>query len=157
MVAVTKCCSRCKQVKSEDNFYKNLRSSDNLTAWCKPCRRDYAREHRKTWKRTYPEGYREKRHQEYLKAKDTRLEQTRLRKYEQYVPGLFDWLCIKQAGKCAICGTHKSELRTALCIDHNHETDKIRGLLCNRCNIGIMNLKEDAENCLLAYQYLRSN
>lgn len=38
----------------------------------------------------------------------------------------------KQDGKCAICkclpnGNH-------LAVDHNHETGKIRGLLCMKCN-----------------------
>jgi len=102
-----------------------------------------------------PQALKEKRHQEYLNGKDKQLEKTRQRKYKEYRPGLFDELYTQQEGRCAICGAHQSELRTALCIDHNHDTNKIRGLLCNRCNIGIMNFKEDAENCLKAYQYLR--
>lgn len=35
-----------------------------------------------------------------------------------------------QAGRCAICGYPTSSMR----IDHHHETGRIRGLLCNRCN-----------------------
>jgi len=43
----------------------------------------------------------------------------------------------KQNGFCAIC--HKPEINkrsitNALCIDHDHQTNKIRGLLCNKCN-----------------------
>jgi hypothetical protein len=42
-----------------------------------------------------------------------------------------------QNGCCKICGTHQSELKKALFVDHDHKTGKIRGLLCHQCNIGI--------------------
>ncbi len=40
----------------------------------------------------------------------------------------------KQRGCCAICGRHASEFPKRLHVDHNHETGKIRGLLCQGCN-----------------------
>lgn len=40
-----------------------------------------------------------------------------------------------QSGRCKICKRHQSELKTSLCVDHNHITGKIRGLLCRRCNL----------------------
>lgn len=36
-----------------------------------------------------------------------------------------------QNGKCAIC---ENEPTTTFCVDHDHETGEIRGLLCNSCN-----------------------
>ena len=36
--------------------------------------------------------------------------------------------------RCGICNRHISELKTSLCVDHNHETNEIRGLLCRKCN-----------------------
>ena len=37
---------------------------------------------------------------------------------------------------CAICKLHESEVtKKTLYVDHCHETGKVRGLLCNRCNI----------------------
>ena len=54
----------------------------------------------------------------------------KLREYED--------LYTEQEGLCAICG--EPETRTFrgqavwLAVDHDHETDKIRGLLCDACN-----------------------
>lgn len=44
----------------------------------------------------------------------------------------------KQNGKCAICGTDKVKGRAKrLHVDHCHSTDRIRGLLCMRCNTAL--------------------
>lgn len=52
---------------------------------------------------------------------------------------------------CQICG---EEDRRGLCIDHNHETGKIRGLLCDNCNKGIGLLREDSYILEKAKRYL---
>jgi hypothetical protein len=44
----------------------------------------------------------------------------------------YDNLLKNQDGKCAICG--KLSLRS-LDVDHCHKTGKVRGLLCNPCNV----------------------
>jgi hypothetical protein len=55
----------------------------------------------------------------------------------------FDRLMVLQNNRCGICkilieaGNHKS------CIDHDHKTGKVRGLLCSNCNLGIGYFKED--------------
>lgn len=46
----------------------------------------------------------------------------------------YDRLYQIQSGKCAGCFRHQSELKKALCSDHNHVTNIIRGLLCDSCN-----------------------
>lgn len=45
-----------------------------------------------------------------------------------------------QAGLCAICG-EKPEKR--LCVDHDHETNAIRDLLCAHCNHALGNAREN--------------
>jgi hypothetical protein len=60
----------------------------------------------------------------------------------------------KQEGKCAICGKHQSYLQISLCIDHNHNTYEIRGLLCSNCNSGIGLLGDSIETLQKAIQYL---
>jgi len=49
-----------------------------------------------------------------------------------------DWLAMWniQNGKCAICG-ELFENSSDACVDHDHETGKVRGLLCMKCNLGL--------------------
>ena len=39
-----------------------------------------------------------------------------------------------QDGLCKICG-NPEELDRRLAVDHSHETGKVRGLLCFKCNV----------------------
>ncbi len=48
--------------------------------------------------------------------------------YEEY-----EELLKSQNNRCAICGRDFS-IENHACCDHNHETGKVRGILCNRCN-----------------------
>jgi hypothetical protein len=59
----------------------------------------------------------------------------------------------KQEGKCAICGQHKAVLD----VDHCHETNAFRGLLCHRCNWAIGILGDDADILQQAANYLRKH
>lgn len=61
----------------------------------------------------------------------------------------------EQGGVCAICGKAE-EKRKSLCVDHNHATGEVRGLLCSQCNLGIGNLKESEEILESALRYLRT-
>ena len=62
-----------------------------------------------------------------------------------------------QKGCCAICGTHQSELKKSLSVDHNHETKKIRGLLCQKCNTGLGNFGDSLEMLDKAREFLINN
>lgn len=147
----TKTCTKCKEVKSISAFGTDKIRWDGLTSQCKLCRNAVNRE---TSRRHKDRLKKEGKLEEYNRQ---RVEAHRLRKYKDYTPGLFDELYTRQEGRCSICGRHQSELKTTLGIDHNHDTDEIRGLLCRRCNSGIMLFSEDAELCLRAYQYLRKS
>jgi hypothetical protein len=68
----------------------------------------------------------------------------------------YDEMFLKQEGKCAICGTHQSKLKLTLAVDHNHITNKVRGLLCNTCNRGIGYLHDDIELLQKSIDYLKS-
>jgi hypothetical protein len=47
----------------------------------------------------------------------------------------YDKMFEAQKGLCWICGNpQRSKLSEHLCVDHNHETGEVRGLLCHTCN-----------------------
>jgi hypothetical protein len=59
----------------------------------------------------------------------------------------------KQGLKCEIC--HKTPKR--LCVDHDHENGRFRGLLCSKCNSAIGLLGEDTRAIERALWYLLSH
>lgn len=80
-------------------------------------------------------------------------------KLRQYglTPEDYEGLLVQQGFCCAICGVHASELEKALCVDHDHDTHKVRGLLCSECNQAIGKLQDDPELCFQAGKYLQDN
>jgi len=56
-----------------------------------------------------------------------------------------------QKGKCAICRDSQKKL---LCIDHDHLTGGIRGLLCQRCNTGLGQFRDNRLFLARAAEYL---
>lgn len=70
-----------------------------------------------------------------------------------------DALHESQGGLCAICGCDgaKHATFTRLVIDHCHETEKVRGLLCGPCNSAIGLLKDSPEIALAAAAYLQKH
>lgn len=61
-----------------------------------------------------------------------------------------------QDNKCDICKISFLNLKH-IHIDHNHETNKIRGLLCVNCNTGIGLLKENINIMQEAIKYIRKH
>ena len=65
-----------------------------------------------------------------------------------------------QNNRCAICGIHadgiphKNFKHNPLVIDHCHETDEFRGLLCPTCNIGLGQFKDNPALLRMAAEYL---
>jgi hypothetical protein len=69
-----------------------------------------------------------------------------LAKYEEMVKA--------QGNTCAIC--KKGDLTKGLSVDHCHESKKIRGLLCDKCNLAIGLLQDSPEICYSAGDYLKA-
>ncbi len=69
----------------------------------------------------------------------------------------YDMLYEKQKGLCAICEEPEKENNKRLAVDHNHDTGKVRGLLCRACNTGIGLLQEKRELLEKAIKYLKQN
>lgn len=67
----------------------------------------------------------------------------------------YEALKAEQDGKCAICKSDKPGGRGDWHVDHDHRTDKVRGLLCLGCNVGLGNFKDDPLKLEAAARYLR--
>ena len=62
----------------------------------------------------------------------------------------------KYKNGCGICGRVSNGYKR-LCIDHNHSTNTVRGLLCGRCNIAIGQFEDNPELLAKAIAYLKEN
>jgi hypothetical protein len=61
-------------------------------------------------------------------------------------------------GLCDICRTDTPGYgRKALCIDHDHNTGIVRGMLCQKCNIGLGNFNDDPNLLIKAILYLKKS
>jgi hypothetical protein len=61
---------------------------------------------------------------------------------------LKNWISSNQ--NCMICGKEEK-----LVVDHDHETGKVRGLLCNHCNRGLGHFRDSVQFLDLAAKYLK--
>ncbi|KZA07100.1 endonuclease VII domain-containing protein [Acinetobacter baumannii] len=68
------------------------------------------------------------------------------------------WLIYaEQGGTCAICQRAKGIGKKPLCVDHDHETGMVRGLLCNPCNADVLgHARDDISFFERAIDYLTS-
>lgn len=81
----------------------------------------------------------------------------------RYDIGFSDYLeiLISQSNSCGICRNPIPDIlklsaseRRLIHVDHNHTTQKVRGILCNKCNLAIGLLKDDPIIILAAYKYI---
>lgn len=119
-------CSACKEWRHEAEFQSHVRSADGLLSRCKRCYRE------NQWLRKF--GISPDQYAAMLKA---------------------------QGGGCAVCGEQCSSGK-ALAIDHDHSCCPgqrtcgkcVRGLLCQRCNLGIGMFGEDPQRLWTAMVYV---
>jgi len=139
-------CNKCNQDKQDTEFY------DSNASVCKKCKIDWQRQYRIN----NPDKDAEIRRREVY----TKLgKQIGMELFE--VKTWYERKFEEQKGCCAICGRNVSELfpdgrNMNLNIDHNHQTLKLRGLLCNNCNLAVGNLQDSPELCFAAGEYLIS-
>lgn len=130
----TKYCKSCDLEKSYSEFYikhtKNKPNSYRANTPCKNCSNKKS-EQRKLYEKFY------------------NLENKYGITKEEYIK-----LHNKQNGCCAICNKPESVLGKSLSLDHCHTTNKIRGLLCTNCNLGIGYLKDSIEYLNNSIRYL---
>lgn len=69
-------------------------------------------------------------------------------------PEEYDKMLKEQNNCCKICKTSQEKLKVTLAVDHCHKTGKVRGLLCNKCNLALGLLKDDLALLQEAINYL---
>lgn len=73
-------------------------------------------------------------------------------------PSDYDALLEAQSYQCKICMyPHIEEKQKRLHVDHCHATNRVRGLLCSRCNRGIGHFRDKPSLLTAASKYLEEN
>lgn len=155
-----KVCNICKQEKSVSDFYRCRGSLDGLQGYCKKCslqlHKKYYRENReKVLSKTKAWG-KENRKRCIENNRKWKLKNPRRARHHYFKRNYgisledFEKLLKGQSGKCAICFIDLVKP----CLDHDHKTGRIRGVLCPPCNQGIGSLRDSPEFCRNAAKYL---
>ena len=122
----TKNCTKCgtEYPDTAKYFYRGKTSKNGLLGVCKVCNN----------KRTVA----------YYQTDKGKLVSRKAQLKVVYGITTKDWdeMYSRQRGCCAICEIHQSKLKRRLQVDHNHNTGKVRGLLCPRCNVKLVVIED---------------
>lgn len=161
-----KICSVCFENKALSSFSKDRANKDGLRSNCRICVNKYNKIQRtkhpernrincKSYRENNLEKIKNGQKNHYLKNKDRITNKILMKTYGislEYKKELFDYQC----GQCKICSTRFEKVGSAH-IDHCHETGKIRGLLCQKCNRGIGMFNEQINLLKIAIEYIENN
>lgn len=170
-------CSKCAIDKVYSEFAKASNTKDGLQYQCKACNKAYRISNRNKiveYQKEYRKNTREVKavynREYYQNNKDALLGQTRdyrtqphrkTRKRCLQLQGaygitlsVYDLMLHEQEGVCAICKGKQSVEGKDFCVDHCHKTGIVRGLLCDKCNLGLGALGDDIEGLERALSYL---
>lgn len=141
-----KTCCDCKVEKPMSEFYQYGKKKPQK--WCKPCNGLRT----KKWLATKDENYR---------YRVTRRFGWKARGIPNFTVEDYENTFAAQGGCCACCkkdvvlyGAKGSPLTA--CVDHDHVTGRVRGLLCHNCNKGIGCLGDSIEGLKAALNYVTS-
>lgn len=148
----TKICKKCLQEKPLDEFYNNGHYKRQS---CKTCGIDGGLKHYHS-----PENHERilERRAELKKRYSKRWHKNNNLK-AKYGITLDDYerMLTEQNFVCAICNNPEDVQHKVLAVDHNHETSKVRGLLCYRCNTSLGLLRENIDNVKRMLKYLEKH
>lgn len=171
-----KACSKCGVPKDETEFYR--RKTGKRHSWCVLCikvdsstrnqatlvkRREQERTRRENQTpeqsekrrvqssanyknlKLNPEKFKEKMERDHF----WRLKRTLGITKEEYLVRL-----LSQGGSCAICKEPPADGHH-LCVDHEHVSGHVRGLLCKYCNLALGNIKDSLRSAESLVEYLK--
>ena len=140
---VSKICSICLKSKPIDDYHFKSRSEGTYQARCKSCNINAV----KAWQEKNPERY------EGVWKRSSSNRSAVRRKAAQYNISIDDLeeLIEKSGGLCEIC---KRPPNRWLVVDHCHNSEKVRGLLCESCNLAIGGFQDSPDRLRAAALYL---
>lgn len=161
-------CTQCKETKSFSDFYAMVDKGDGLDVWCKKCKIEANKKYHKAhaeersryyqeWKILNKERLKVKRQSDHSRTKEHdnhRTRESHLKRKYGLTLNEYNTLLVGQNNQCGICGS-KIYGRSAK-LDHCHKNGKIRGFLCNGCNLGLGAFKDSEVLLGLAIRYLNS-
>lgn len=167
---IYKCRCNCDNQTIRDVEGRNLVLGKSKSCGCaKRVPKDIQKQNIKEYKAQYFQDNKEKiikRNKERRKNEDkiVNINYHLKSKYNTTLEEIEAYYIIQQ-GKCFICNKN---LKTSwifgvrdnpkgsdtMCIDHNHKTGKVRGLLCFNCNIALGFFKDDIKSLKMAVKYL---
>jgi hypothetical protein len=134
-------CSGCQEFKEYSDFYRSKDKKTARKSACKQCQRERMNAYYKT-----PHGRKMKQEKSWL---ENGLIGMTVERYEA--------MLVKQDGGCSICKKTVNKNGTRLCVDHDHETGLIRGLLCHDCNTSLGKLDDSLDLLYKAVEYLEEH
>jgi hypothetical protein len=135
-----KICRTCNETKELTEFHKAKVNVDGLENRCKPCKQAY---------QTHPDR---------RAARARRAWKYNIKVKYGMVPEDYHKLVEEQGNKCGACGDTWEELVNHVferwCVDHNHNTGEVRGLLCNGCNAALGHAQDNPIRLRAQARYL---
>lgn len=158
-------CSKCLESKLLTEFNKRTISKDGLNPICRPCisilqSTPHIKNLRKEWAKVNRDKLLVQKRASRKKPHRVLVE-TDYRLRVKYGISLNDYdnMLKHQDNKCAICEQVETRERRGklqkLSVDHNHKTGKVRGILCDRCNLCIGQLEDNPQLFIKASNYLQ--
>lgn len=137
-------CTLCKEIfpATTEFFYKKSNTRLGVTSRGRKC-------HNKNWKERDAK-YRANNTTSY-KALQVR---HKLKRTYGISPCDFTRQLISQGGQCAICCGDEPGGMGTWHVDHDHETGKVRGLLCHHCNMLLGHARDNRGTLAAASAYL---
>jgi hypothetical protein len=133
---------------------------------CRPCNRKHPAEYVRSPDNKEKKRVRDqRRHERRMRSPEERakMRAAALKRNYNITPEEYDALFQKQGGVCAICGQPETAMdkrlgrQRNLHVDHDHETGKVRALLCSNCNQGLGHFKDSLRLLAAAFFYLEQH
>lgn len=145
-------CIFCNLEKDITEFY--FRKKENkYHNQCKSCIKEKNKTYSlkyKNEKSIYHKCYRNK-NKNKIRLKENR---NRLLREYNLTPEQKEQMIISQNFKCKCCLKDLNSLNSSrIHIDHNHKTGKVRGILCQTCNLAFGLMKECSDNIKRLLEY----